>query len=170
MWTRVLPAVTLVFACAAAPVAAQSDRYDDRYDNRYDDRYTRYDDRYDRDRDRDRYDYAYCDNCGRVEAIREVDERGRAKGGGAAIGAIAGGLIGNQIGSGSGRRAATVAGAIAGGVAGNEMERRRRGDTAYELHIRMDDGERIVVVQPDLEGIRIDDRVRIDEGRVERVS
>ena len=55
-------------------------------------------------------------------------------------GAVVGGLLGNQIGNGSGRSLATVAGAVGGGFAGNEIEKRTRTNTTYEVRVRMEDG------------------------------
>lgn len=111
-----------------------------------------------------------CYDCGRVTHIERVYGRGETSGGGAVLGAVVGGVLGNQIGSGSGRRAATAAGAIAGGLAGNEMERRRRSEAHYEVHVRTDDDRRMVVVQRRLDGIRVGDRVRVVGDRAELLA
>jgi len=55
-------------------------------------------------------------------------------------GAVVGGLVGSQIGGGSGKNVATVLGAVGGGVAGNEVEKRARATTVYQVRVRMDDG------------------------------
>jgi outer membrane lipoprotein SlyB len=70
-------------------------------------------------------------------------------------------VLGNQVGGGSGRAAATVAGAIAGGVAGNALEKDSRSAPRYELYVLMDDGRRIIVTQPELNGIREGSYVRV---------
>jgi outer membrane lipoprotein SlyB len=95
-----------------------------------------------------------CGNCGVVEGIERVYGDRSTTGTGAVVGGIVGGVLGNQVGSGSGRRAATAAGAIAGGVAGNAIERDVRSAPRYEIYVRMDDGRRLVVTQPELQGIR----------------
>lgn len=81
-----------------------------------------------------------CDNCGVVEAVREVRTRGQGSGVGAAGGAVLGGLLGNQVGSGHGRQLATVAGAIGGAVAGNQIEGNMNARHSYTIVVRMSHG------------------------------
>ena len=83
---------------------------------------------------------AVCTQCGVIEGVREVQQKGSGTGLGAVGGAVVGGAVGNQIGKGSGRTAMTVLGAIGGGLAGNEVEKRVRSETVYEVRVRMDDG------------------------------
>ena len=83
---------------------------------------------------------AVCTQCGVIEGVREVQQKGNGTGLGAVGGAVVGGAVGNQIGKGSGRTAMTVLGAIGGGLAGNEVEKRVRSETVYEVRVRMDDG------------------------------
>ncbi|HUG22571.1 glycine zipper 2TM domain-containing protein [Piscinibacter sp.] len=83
---------------------------------------------------------AICADCGVVEAVREVQQKGEASGLGAVAGGVLGGAIGNKMGKGNGRKAMTVIGAIGGGLAGHEVEKRARGETVYEVQVRMDDG------------------------------
>ncbi|ODU43795.1 glycine zipper 2TM domain-containing protein [uncultured Aquimonas sp.] len=109
--------------------------------------------------------YARCYDCGRVERIDRVYGERQSSGGGAVLGGIVGGVLGNQVGGGSGRTAATVAGAIAGGVVGNELEKDRASAARYELYVLMDDGRRIIVNQPDLDGIREGSYVRVSNRR-----
>jgi len=116
------------------------------------------------------YGSVSCYDCGQVTHIERVYGSGETTGGGAVLGAVVGGVLGNQVGSGSGRRAATAAGAIAGGIAGNQMERRRRSEPHYEVHVRTDDGRRLVVVQRRLDGIRVNDRVRVVGDRAELLA
>lgn len=81
-----------------------------------------------------------CDNCGRVESVRAVQQQAQPSGVGIVAGALLGGVLGNQVGGGNGKKLATVAGAVGGGFAGNEVERRTRTATAYEVRVRMDNG------------------------------
>ncbi len=83
---------------------------------------------------------ASCSNCGRVESVRAVQTAAKPSGVGVVGGAVVGGLLGNQVGGGSGRTLATVAGAVGGGYAGNEIEKRTRTATTYEVRVRMEDG------------------------------
>ncbi|CAN7458975.1 glycine zipper 2TM domain-containing protein [Pseudoduganella sp. LjRoot289] len=89
------------------------------------------------------------------------------------VGAVAGGLIGalagNQVGSGSGRTAATAAGAIGGAVVGNQVERSRNQPyDAYQITVRLDNGEYRTVNQDSVYDLRVGNRVRMVEGRVYR--
>ncbi len=115
----------------------------------------RYDDGYD----------GYCNNCGVVERIERVYGERKTTGGGAVLGAIIGGALGNQVGKGDGRKAATVAGAVAGGIVGNNVEKNQRSQPRFEIFVRMDDGRRLVIEQPTLDGLRDGDRVVVSGGR-----
>jgi outer membrane lipoprotein SlyB len=83
---------------------------------------------------------AVCATCGVVEGVREVQQKGKGSGLGAVAGGVAGAAVGNQFGHGNGRAAMTILGAIGGGMAGNEIEKRVKTETVYEVRIRMDDG------------------------------
>lgn len=81
-----------------------------------------------------------CATCGKVESVTAVQKKGEGTGLGVVGGAVVGGLVGSQIGGGSGKNVATVLGAVGGGVAGNEVEKRARATTNYQVKVRMDDG------------------------------
>lgn len=81
-----------------------------------------------------------CATCGVVESVNAVQQKGQGSGIGAVAGGVAGGLLGNQVGGGNGKTAMTVLGAIGGGFAGNEVEKRVRTETVYDVTVRMDDG------------------------------
>lgn len=83
---------------------------------------------------------ATCLTCGTVESVQAMQEKGQGSGLGVAGGAVAGGLIGNQIGGGNGKTAMTVIGAVGGAFAGNEVEKRVRATTVYDVQVRMEDG------------------------------
>ena len=80
-----------------------------------------------------------CASCGVVESVREVQVKGEGSGLGAVAGSVLGGVVGHQMGGGDGKKALTVLGAVGGGVAGHEVEKRARGNTVYEVQVRMDD-------------------------------
>lgn len=90
---------------------------------------------------------------------------------GTIAGAVVGGVLGNQVGSGSGRTAATVAGAAGGAYVGHELENRQQQRTAdvYRFTIRMDSGSYQSLTQNTNAGIRVGDRVRIDNGLIQRI-
>lgn len=88
-----------------------------------------------------------CANCGVIESVRAVQQKGQGSGVGAVAGGVLGGLVGNQMGKGSGKTAMTVLGAIGGGLAGNEVEKQQKAATVYEVHVRMDDGSVRTITQ-----------------------
>jgi outer membrane lipoprotein SlyB len=81
-----------------------------------------------------------CATCGTIEGVRAVEQKGKGTGVGAVAGGVAGAAVGNQFGHGNGKAAMTILGAIGGGLAGNEVEKRVRSETVYEVRVRMDDG------------------------------
>lgn len=83
---------------------------------------------------------AICSYCGVVEAVDEVKRKGEGTGLGAIAGGVLGAAVGNQAGQGNGRKAMTVLGAVGGGLAGHEVEKRARGETVYQVRIRLEDG------------------------------
>ena len=82
-----------------------------------------------------------CAQCGTVQSVTPV-QRDAAKGSGVGVlaGAALGGLLGNQVGGGTGKTVATVIGAVGGGWAGNEVEKRMKKETVYQVTVRMQDG------------------------------
>ena len=88
-----------------------------------------------------------CGTCGKVESVAAVKQKGEGTGIGVVGGAVVGGLLGSQVGGGNGKNVATVLGAVGGGVAGNEVEKRARATTMYQVRVRMDDGSIRTVTQ-----------------------
>jgi len=88
---------------------------------------------------------------------------------GTIAGAVVGGVLGNQVGSGRGNTVATVAGAAGGAYVGHELENRQQ-QTAdvYRFTIRMEDGSYQTLTQNTNTGFRVGDRVRIDNGSMQR--
>lgn len=115
---------------------------------------------------------------GVVQAIELVQQNTTASSGiggsgigiGAIAGAVVGGVLGNQVGGGSGQTVATVAGAAGGAYVGNEIEKSRQQKTAdaYKVTVRMNSGSYQTVTQNNNAGLRVGDRVRIDNGSVQR--
>jgi len=115
---------------------------------------------------------------GVVQAIELVQQATTASSGiggtgigiGAIAGAVVGGVLGNQVGGGTGQTVATVAGAAGGAYVGNEIEKRQQQKTAdaYKVTVRMDSGSYQTVTQSNNAGLRVGDRVRIDNGSVQR--
>jgi outer membrane lipoprotein SlyB len=101
---------------------------------------------------------------GTISALRQVQIQADSRAGGligTGGGAVIGGLLGNQVGGGSGRRLATAAGAIGGAVAGSAIEDRANLINAWEIEVRQDNGQNIVVVQKADQPFQVGQRVRI---------
>lgn len=120
---------------------------------------------------------------GQVRSIEQDfsdDRPGRnetSSGGGALVGGVIGGVIGNQVGKGSGRAAATVIGAVGGAIVGNEIERQNQQPYAqngqrergiFHVLVRLDNRSEQWFDFERVDGLRIGDRVRIENGRLQR--
>lgn len=106
---------------------------------------------------------------GVIDAIQIVRIDPATSGVGAVTGGLVGALVGNQVGSGSGRTAATAAGAIGGALVGNNVERNRNQPyDAYQITVRLDNGEYRTVNQDSVYDLRVGNRVRMVDGRVYR--
>ncbi len=81
-----------------------------------------------------------CTDCGRVQSIRQVEEKGKTSGVGAVAGGVLGGVIGHQIGGGTGKTVATIAGAGGGAYVGNKVEQNRNTKSHWEVTLKMDTG------------------------------
>lgn len=107
-----------------------------------------------------------CHNCGVIDQVREVAQKGEGSGLGAVGGAVVGGLLGHQVGGGRGKDLATVAGAVAGGVAGHQVEKHVRSTKSYEITVRFDDGTSQVFKQDTTPAWRSGDRVKVVNGAI----
>lgn len=116
------------------------------------------------------YTEAYPTSFGVIDAIDVVRTGGdnNNSAAGTIFGGIVGGVLGHQIGSGRGNDAATVAGAIGGAVIGHEIGENRSGGSAYRIHVRLASGEYQSFTENDLAGLRVGDRIQIDNGHVFR--
>ncbi len=107
---------------------------------------------------------AICHECGKITAIRTVEQAGNPSGVGAVAGAVVGGVLGNQVGGGTGKTLATVAGAVGGGYAGNEIEKRSRKNVSYVIEVQMDNGTRQSFTTDQPPSWRQGDAVRVING------
>ena len=107
---------------------------------------------------------------GTVRDIHQREIAQRRSGAGALLGAVIGGVAGNQVGSGSGRAAATAIGAVGGAVVGDRIENRNRGEpqSYYQVDVRLDNGEMRTFDYADLNGLRVGDRVRVQDNQLQR--
>src|SRR5262245_42476601 len=81
-----------------------------------------------------------CKECGQVQSIRYVEEKGKTSGVGLVAGGVLGGVLGHQIGGGTGKTVATVAGAAGGAYVGNKVEQNRNTKGHWEVSVKMDSG------------------------------
>ena len=107
---------------------------------------------------------AICTNCGTVEDIRQIEQKGEGTGLGAVAGGVAGAVVGRQIGRGGGRTAATVIGTVGGAVAGHQVEKHVRKTVKHQVVVRLEDGATRVFTYDTQPSWRIGDRVKIDNG------
>lgn len=112
-----------------------------------------------------------CQDCG---VVTRIDQRARGGNTPNATGAVLGGVVGavaareiagRNTDSEGRRNTATVAGAVGGAVAGNAIQNQVQQGSAYDVHVRLDDGRMTVVTQNDLGGIREGSYVRVAGGR-----
>ncbi|QOR38268.1 glycine zipper 2TM domain-containing protein [Billgrantia diversa] len=101
---------------------------------------------------------------GTITALRQVQIQADSRMGGiigTGGGAVIGGLLGNQVGGGSGRQLATAAGVIGGALAGSAAEDTANRVRAWEMEIRRDDGQNVVIVQKADRPYQVGQRVRM---------
>lgn len=110
-----------------------------------------------------------CYDCGTVERIEPVYGARANTRTGAVLGGVIGAVVAREVpthGSDGRKNTATVAGAVAGAVAGNAIENKRNEET-FDIHVRMDDGRRIVINRNTPgNDIRVGSYVRVDGNRL----
>jgi outer membrane lipoprotein SlyB len=94
---------------------------------------------------------------------------GSGIGAGAVIGGVVGGVLGHQVGGGSGQDIATAAGVVGGAVAGHEIEKRTKDQQEiYHIRVRLDNGNYHAMIRQSIDGLRVGDRVRIENDNLYR--
>lgn len=81
-----------------------------------------------------------CAECGKVVAVRVVDQKGESTPLGMIAGGVAGAVLGHQVGGGRGKDVATIAGAAGGAYAGHKVEEHMRSTKSWVVAVRFDDG------------------------------
>ena len=109
--------------------------------------------------------YPACANCGTVERIEHVYGNNHTTGTGAVIGGVVGGVLGNTVGKGNGRTAATVVGVVGGAVAGNAIEKHENQEGSFDVYVRMDNGQKLILNQRDIGSIRAGSYVDVANGK-----
>jgi outer membrane lipoprotein SlyB len=107
-------------------------------------------------------------NTGAVQAIEPITEA-KPSGAGAVVGGLLGGVVGHQFGKGDGKKAMTVVGAVGGAVAGHEIEKtQNRKVVGYRVRVQLDNGDTKTFEPSQLDGLKVGDRVRIDQGALHK--
>ena len=104
---------------------------------------------------------------GVVQSVREVEQKGDAKGIGAVGGGVAGAVLGHNIGDHN--KLVTLLGAAGGALLGNQIEKTARATKQWELTVRYDDGSTQVFTSQDQPFWHQGDRVRYYEGKLQPV-
>lgn len=87
---------------------------------------------------------------------------------GTIAGAVVGGVVGSQIGQGRGKTLGTIVGTAGGAVAGNQIEKRVKQQDRFKIGVAMDNGGYQTLVDDRDQGLRVGDRVQVDQGRLIR--
>ena len=105
-----------------------------------------------------------CIDCGVVQSMRYVQEKGQGSGLGLVAGGVVGGVLGHQIGSGRGNTVATIAGAGVGAYAGNEIEKNKKAKSYWSVAIRMDNGSTRSFTYTSKPAVNEGERVKLVDG------
>jgi outer membrane lipoprotein SlyB len=105
-----------------------------------------------------------CADCGQIQSIRLVEEKGKGTGLGAVAGGVLGGVIGHQIGSGTGQTVATIAGAAGGAYVGNTVEKNKNTKGYWQVAIRMDGGTTRTFRYTNQPSVHEGERVKLVDG------
>ena len=98
---------------------------------------------------------------GTVESVRAVTIVRDSKGAGIIAGGVVGGVAGSTVGEGKGSTIASVLGALGGAIAGQMIEEQANQRPGFEIVIKLDKGEKTVVVQEADEALKAGDAVQL---------
>ncbi len=107
-----------------------------------------------------------CMDCGSIENVREVEQKGQGSWIGPVAGGVGGAILGKQMGKGAGNTIMTVLGAAGGAYAGHEIEKRVRSTKHWDVSVRLEDGSLRTVSYDTLPAWRIGERVRYANGTI----
>ena len=111
---------------------------------------------------------AACNECGTVTDVKTIKIEGHASGVGIVAGGILGGVLGHQVGGGRGNDLATIGGAAGGAYAGNEVEKKSKTKTKYQVIVEMADGSTKTFTYSSHTSYQIGDLVKVKEGKLIR--
>ena len=105
-----------------------------------------------------------CNDCGVVQSMHYVEQKGQGSGVGMVAGGVLGGVLGHQIGSGRGNTVATIAGAGVGAYAGNEVEKNAKKKAYWAVTLRMDNGTTRNFTYSSKPAVQEGERVKLVDG------
>lgn len=109
-----------------------------------------------------------CYDCGVIERIDRVYGARQNTGTGAVLGGIVGAVVGREVSGNDSRNKnrGTVAGAVVGAAAGHAIENQANAET-FDIHIRLDDGRRLVINRSSLtQSLFVGAHVRVEGNRI----
>ncbi len=108
---------------------------------------------------------------GVVSGVETVSASQTTTGTGALIGGVVGAVIGRQFaGTSNGRATGTALGAVTGALLGNEAERHNTGtQPRVRISVQMDSGNTAQFEYGQAGGLRVGDRVRIENNQLYRL-
>ncbi|MFY9328139.1 MAG: glycine zipper 2TM domain-containing protein [Georgfuchsia sp.] len=83
---------------------------------------------------------AICAECGKVAAVKVVEEKGESSPLGMIAGGVAGAVLGHQVGGGRGKDIATIAGVAGGAYAGHKIEEHMKTKKSWIVAVHFEDG------------------------------
>lgn len=107
---------------------------------------------------------------GVVESVQEAKIRKEDTPVGSIAGAAIGGIAASGIGGGKGSAIASVAGAVVGGFLGDKAEKLVTDKKAYKIVVKLDSGQKIVVVQQADVPFQPGERVNVFSSRVDNTK
>jgi outer membrane lipoprotein SlyB len=110
-----------------------------------------------------------CNECGTVTSVRMIEKDGEGGAAGLVAGGVAGALLGHQVGGGTGKTLATVAGAAGGAYAGKTIEGKMNKVKEWHVGVHYENGKNGTVVLRNDPGLRNGDRVRRQNGGLNRI-
>ena len=109
-----------------------------------------------------------CADCGKVIAVKQVEQKGEGSAVGLVGGAVVGGVLGHQIGGGTGKTLATVAGAAGGAYAGREVEKRVKSKKVWKVDVSFPDGKTSSYAFDNNPGYKVGDSVKHADNSIAR--
>jgi len=107
---------------------------------------------------------------GVVESVQEAKIRKEGTPVGSIAGAAIGGIAASGIGGGKGSAIASIAGAVIGGFIGDKAEKLVTDKKAYKIVVKLDSGQKIVVVQQADVPFQPGERVNVFSSRVDNTK